>query len=103
MLLTWSELGFSQPQQHNQSRCGGGSRYSYIAATPVPAATTVCRYCAEVCILQPSTLDTLDGHGHCIMTLHDCMTLASNCMMCAPLVTRVSTSHFHIDCRLCYL
>ena len=37
------------------------------------------------------------------MTLHDCMTLASYCMMCAPLVTRVSTSHFHIDCRLCYL
>ena len=37
------------------------------------------------------------------MTLHDYMTLASNCMTCAPLVTRVSTSHFHVDCRLCYL
>ena len=101
MLPTWSELGFSQP--HNQST-GGGSRYSYIVATPVPSChQPPAGYCAEVCILQPSTLDTLDGHGHCIMTLHDCMTLASNCMMCAPLVTRVSTSHFYVDCRLCYL
>ena len=53
MLLIWTELGFSQPQQHNQST-GGGSRYSYIVATPGPSchqppAGTVWRsaYCSH--------------------------------------------------------